>query len=38
MLKMKELLDSVAFIRGVNEHDIWRKLYALPYKNLLEVK
>jgi hypothetical protein len=35
MLKVEELIESLTLetlIRGVNEHAIWRKLYALPKK------
>jgi hypothetical protein len=41
ILKIKKLLDLVALkalIRGVREDVIWRKLYALSNRNLLEVK
>jgi len=41
MLKVKELLKQVALealIWGVKKHVIWRKLYALPDKNLSKVK
>jgi len=36
---MKELIESLtleALIRGVNEHALWRKLYALPKKKLAQ--
>jgi hypothetical protein len=41
ILKVEELLESIALktlIRGVREHVIWRKLYALPDISLLKVK
>jgi len=39
MLKVKELLKPLtleALTRGVNEHVIWRKLYALLKKKLAQ--
>jgi hypothetical protein len=41
MLKVEELLDPVALealIRGVREHALYRKLYALLDRSLLKVK
>jgi len=41
MFKVKELIEPVALqalIRGVREHVIWRKLYALPDRSLSRVK
>jgi len=41
MFKVKELLKLIALevlIRGVREHALWRKHYALPNKSLLKVK
>jgi hypothetical protein len=41
MFKVEELIEPVALqalIRGVREHVIWRKLYALPDRSLSSLK
>jgi hypothetical protein len=40
MLKVEELIESLtleALIRGVNEHALWKKLYALPKKKAYSI-